>query len=124
MRSQREYHFDLETPFKDYPQEVKDVLLHGTVAEKSKPAYKGAERRRCSGMWHLKDHQNVGRRYVRHLRNMKAEYRDIYDDHPFDECRGQRLKQESLAVTVADKNIAEMCDRQEMVSFFRDDGIE
>jgi len=50
---------------------------------------------------------------------MKAEYETFMTITPCDECHGQRLKQESLAVTVADKNIAEMCDMSvgEMVSF-------
>jgi len=63
--------------------------------------------------------KNVGRRYREASQNMKAEYETFMTITPCDECHGQRLKQESLAVTVADKNIAEMCDMSvgEMVSF-------
>ena len=63
--------------------------------------------------------KNVGRRYREASQNMKAEYETFMTITSCDECHGQRLKQESLAVTVADKNIAEMCDMSvgEMVSF-------
>ena len=63
--------------------------------------------------------KNVGRRYREASQNMKAEYETFMTITPCDECHGQRLKQESLAVTVAGKNIAEMCDMSvgEMVTF-------
>ena len=115
----REYHFDLETPFKDYPQEVKDVLLYGTGGREVKVYYKG---QRGEGVYDVAFEgiiKNVGRRYREASQNMKAEYETFMTITPCDECHGQRLKQESLAVTVADKNIAEMCDMsvREMVSF-------
>lgn len=114
-----EYHFDLETPFKDYPQEVKDVLLYGTGGREVKVYYKG---QRGEGVYDVAFEgiiKNVGRRYREASQNMKAEYETFMTITPCDECHGQRLKQESLAVTVADKNIAEMCDMSvgEMVSF-------
>ena len=115
----REYHFDLETPFKDYPQEVKDVLLYGTGGREVKVYYKG---QRGEGVYDVAFEgiiKNVGRRYREASQNMKTEYETFMTITPCDECHGQRLKQESLAVTVADKNIAEMCDMSvgEMVSF-------
>ena len=115
----REYHFDLETPFKDYPQEVKDVLLYGTGGREVKVYYKG---QRGEGVYDVAFEgiiKNVGRRYREASQNMKAEYETFMTITPCDECHGQRLKRESLAVTVADKNIAEMCDMSvgEMVSF-------
>lgn len=115
----REYHFDLETPFKDYPQEVKDVLLYGTAGREVKVYYKG---QRGEGVYDVAFEgiiKNVGRRYREASQNMKTEYETFMTITPCDECHGQRLKQESLAVTVADKNIAEMCDMSvgEMVSF-------
>ena len=115
----REYHFDLETPFKDYPQEVKDVLLYGTGGREVKVYYKG---QRGEGVYDVAFEgiiKNVGRRYREASQNMKAEYETFMTITPCDECHGQRLKQESLAVTVADKNIAEMCNMSvgEMVSF-------
>ena len=115
----REYHFDLETPFKDYPQEIKDVLLYGTGGREVKVYYKG---QRGEGVYDVAFEgiiKNVGRRYREASQNMKAEYETFMTITPCDECHGQRLKQESLAVTVADKNIAEMCNMSvgEMVSF-------
>lgn len=114
-----DYHFDLETPFKDYPQEVKDVLLYGTGGREVKVYYKG---QRGEGVYDVAFEgiiKNVGRRYRETSQNMKAEYETFMTITPCDECHGQRLKKESLAVTVADKNIAEMCDMSvgEMVSF-------
>lgn len=115
----REYHFDLETPFKDYSQEVKDILLYGTGGREVKVYYKG---QRGEGVYDVAFEgiiKNVGRRYREASQNMKAEYETFMTITPCDECHGQRLKQESLAVTVADKNIAEMCDMSvgEMLSF-------
>ena len=86
------------------------------VAEKSKSIIKG------EGVYDVAFEgiiKNVGRRYREASQNMKAEYETFMTITPCDECHGQRLKQESLAVTVADKNIAEMCDMSvgEMVSF-------
>ena len=71
-------------------------------------------------MWHLKGSSRMlEEEYREASQNMKAEYETFMTITPCDECHGQRLKQESLAVTVADKNIAEMCDMSvgEMVSF-------
>ena len=115
----REYHFDLETPFKDYPQEIKDILLYGTGGREVKVYYKG---QRGEGVYDVAFEgiiKNVGRRYREASQNMKAEYETFMTITPCDECHGQRLKQESLAVTVAGKNIAEMCDMSvgEMVTF-------
>ena len=88
------------------------------VAEKSKSIIRGRE----EGVYDVAFEgiiKNVGRRYREASQNMKAEYETFMTITPCDECHGQRLKQESLAVTVADKNIAEMCDMSvgEMVSF-------
>ena len=111
---------------KDYPQEVKDVLLYGTGGREVKVYYKG---QRGEGVYDVAFEgiiKNVEEDIVRHLRIWKAEYETFMTITPCDECQGQRLKQESLAVTVADKNIAEMCDMQsgKWFHFFRDDGIE
>ena len=110
---------DLETPFKDYPQEIKDILLYGTGGREVKVYYKG---QRGEGVYDVAFEgiiKNVGRRYREASQNMKAEYETFMTITPCDECHGQRLKQESLAVTVAGKNIAEMCDMSvgEMVTF-------
>mgnify|MGYP000031382976 FL=1 len=89
------------------------------VAEKSKSIIKG---QRGEGVYDVAFEgiiKNVGRRYREASQNMKTEYETFMTITPCDECHGQRLKQESLAVTVADKNIAEMCDMSvgEMVHF-------
>lgn len=89
----REYHFDLETPFKDYPQEVKDVLLYGTGGREVKVYYKG---QRGEGVYDVAFEgiiKNVGRRYREASQNMKAEYETFMTITPCDECHGQRLKQ-------------------------------
>ncbi len=80
------------------------------VAEKSKSIIKVREAKAFM-MSHLKESSRMLEEdIVKHLRTMKAEYETFMTITPCDECHGQRLKQESLAVTVADKNIAEMCD--------------
>ena len=94
-------------------------MLYGTGGREVKVYYKG---QRGEGVYDVAFEgiiKNVGRRYREASQNMKAEYETFMTITPCDECHGQRLKQESLAVTVADKNIAEMCDMSvgEMVSF-------
>ena len=93
--------------------------MYGTGGREVKVYYKG---QRGEGVYDVAFEgiiKNVGRRYREASQNMKAEYETFMTITPCDECHGQRLKQESLAVTVADKNIAEMCDMSvgEMVSF-------
>ena len=116
----KEYHFDLDTPFEDYPKEIHDILIYGTDGKEVKVYYKG---QRGEGIYPVAFEgliKNVERRYRETgSQTMKAEYETFMTITPCDECHGQRLKQESLAVTVADKNIAEMCDMSvgEMVSF-------
>ena len=94
-------------------------MLYGTGGREVKVYYKG---QRGEGVYDVAFEgiiKNVGRRYREASQNMKTEYETFMTITPCDECHGQRLKQESLAVTVADKNIAEMCDMSvgEMVSF-------
>ena len=93
--------------------------MYGTGGREVKVYYKG---QRGEGVYDVAFEgiiKNVGRRYREASQNMKTEYETFMTITPCDECHGQRLKQESLAVTVADKNIAEMCDMSvgEMVSF-------
>ena len=93
--------------------------MYGTGGREVKVYYKG---QRGEGVYDVAFEgiiKNVGRRYREASQNMKAEYETFMTITPCDECHGQRLKRESLAVTVADKNIAEMCDMlvREMVSF-------
>ena len=106
----KEYKFDLNTPFKDYPKKIKDILLYGTNGKEVKVYYTG---QRGQGVYDVSFEgliRNVGRRYRESSESMKAEYENYMTVTPCEECHGQRLKAESLAVTVAGKNIAEMCD--------------
>ena len=106
----REYQFDLSTPFCEYPEKIKNILLYGTGGHEVKVHYKG---QRGEGVYDVAFEgiiKNVSRRYRESSQRMKAEYEAFMTITPCDACHGQRLKAESLAVTVADKNIAEMCD--------------
>lgn len=106
----KEYKFDLNTPFKDYPKKIRDVILYGTNGKEVKVHYTG---QRGQGVYDASFEgliRNVGRRYRESSESMKAEYENYMTVTPCEECHGQRLKAESLAVTVAGKNIAEMCD--------------
>ena len=105
----QEYHFDLDTPFQDYPKEIHDVLLHGTNGHSVKVYYKG---QRGEGVYDVAFEgliKNVERRYRETGSDtMKQEYETFMQITPCHVCKGQRLKPESLAVTVGDKNIYEI----------------
>ena len=105
----KEYNFSLDTPFQDYPQEVKDILIHGTNGREVKVYYKG---QRGEGIYDVAFEgiiKNVERRYRETgSEAMKAEYESFMRITPCHECGGQRLKKSALAVTVGDKNIAEV----------------
>lgn len=104
-----EYGFSMETPYKDYPQEIKDVLIHGTGGKELKVHYKGV---RGEGVYDVAFEgliKNVQRRYREtNSDTMKQEYEQFMRITPCEECKGQRLKKESLVVTVSDKNIYEI----------------
>ena len=103
------YGFDLETPFKDYPPEIKNILINGTDGRIVKVPYKGM---RGEGIYDVAFAgliKNMEQRYRETAsETMKAEYESFMQITPCNTCHGQRLKRESLAVTVADKNIYEM----------------
>ena len=105
----KEYHFDLDTPFEEYPQEVQDVLIHGTNGKEVKVYYKG---QRGEGVYDVAFEgivRNVERRYRETgSETMKQEYESFMRITPCPSCKGQRLKPEALAVTVGDKNIYEV----------------
>ena len=105
----KEYDFSLDTPFEDYPKEIHDVLLHGTNGKKVKVYYKG---QRGEGVYDVAFEgliKNVERRYRETgSETMKAEYEEFMNITPCHACKGQRLKPGALAVTVGDKNIAEL----------------
>ncbi len=105
----KEYHFDLDTPFKDYPKEIHDVLIYGTNGKSIKVYYKG---QRGEGVYDVVFEgliKNVERRYRETgSETMKAEYETFMHITPCSECKGQRLKKGALAVTVGGKNIADI----------------
>ena len=100
-----EYHFDLTVPFQDMSKEAQDIILHGTNGHEVKVYYKG---QRGEGVYDVAFEgliRNVQRRYRESSETMKAEYESYMTVSPCDACHGERLKPESLAVTVADMNI-------------------
>ena len=105
----KEYHFDLDTPFEDYPKEIHDVLIYGTDGKEVKVYYKG---QRGEGIYPVAFEgliKNVERRYRETgSQTMKAEYETFMNITPCSACKGQRLKPGALAVTVGDKNISEV----------------
>ena len=105
----REYGFDLDTPFKDYPKKIQDIILYGTDGHSVKVYYKG---QRGEGVYDVAFPgliRNVEQRYKETgSESMKQEYESFMQITPCKACKGQRLKKESLAVTVADKNIYEI----------------
>ena len=104
-----EYHFDLETPFQDYSDEIKDVIINGTGGKKVKVYYKG---QRGEGVYDVAFEgliKNVERRYRETgSESSKQEYESFMQITPCKTCKGQRLKKEALAVTVGEKNISEV----------------
>lgn len=105
----REYNFSLDTPFQDYPKKIHDIIIHGTDGKKVKVYYTG---QRGSGVYDVAFEgliKNVERRYRETASDsIKQEYETFMRVTPCQTCYGQRLKQTSLAVTVGDKNIAEV----------------
>ena len=107
----KEYQFSLSTPFQDYPDDIKDILIYGTNGKTVKVHYIG---QRGEGFYDIAFDgliKSVERRYRETAsETMKAEYESFMRITPCHECGGQRLKQSSLAVTVGDKNIAEVTE--------------
>ena len=107
----KKYNFDLDTPFEDYPQEIHDILIHGTNGVSVPVHYRG---QRGEGVYDIAFEgiiRNVERRYREtSAESTKAEYETYMRITPCKTCGGQRLKKESLAVTIADKNIYEMTE--------------
>ena len=105
----KEYNFDLDTPFEDYPQKIHDILTHGTNGKEVMVHYTG---QRGSGVYPVAFEgliKNVERRYRETAsESSKQEYETFMRITPCKECKGMRLKKESLAVTVCDKNIYEI----------------
>ena len=103
------YHFSLDTPFGEYPEDIRHVLIYGTDGREVSVHYKG---QRGEGVYPVAFEgliKNVERRYRETGSDtMKQEYETFMRITPCKECKGQRLKKESLAVTVCDKNIFEI----------------
>ena len=119
----REYEFSLDTPFCEYPKKVQDILINGTGGHSVKVYYKG---QRGEGVYDVAFPgliRNVEQRYRETgSEAMKQEYESFMRITPCTACKGQRLKKESLAVTVADKNIYEVTNMpvQKLQGFLRD----
>ena len=119
----REYEFSLDTPFCEYPKKVQDILIHGTGGHSVKVYYKG---QRGEGVYDVAFPgliRNVEQRYRETgSEAMKQDYESFMRITPCTTCKGQRLKKESLAVTVADKNIYEVTNMpvQKLQGFLRD----
>ena len=105
----KEYHFDLDTPFGEYPQKIQDILLHGTGGKEVLVYYEG---QRGKGQYPIAFEgliRNVERRYRETGSDAtKQEYETFMRITPCRLCKGQRLKKEALAVTVCEKNIYEI----------------
>ena len=119
----REYNFSLDTPFCEYPKEIQDILINGTGGHSVKVYYKG---QRGEGVYDVAFPgliRNVEQRYRdTGSETMKQEYESFMRITPCTTCKGQRLKKESLAVTVADKNIYEVTNMpvERLQGFLRD----
>lgn len=105
------YDFSLDTPFEEYPKKIQDVLIHGTGGKEVKVHYHG---QRGEGIYDVAFEgliRNVERRYRETGSDtMKAEYEEFMRITPCHECGGQRLKPAALAVTIGEKNIAEVTE--------------
>ena len=105
----KEYQFDLDTPFEKYSQKVQDVLLHGTGGKEVEVHYSSQRGRGVYPVAFEGLLRNVERKYKETFsETMKQEYETFMRITPCKECKGMRLKKESLAVTVCDKNIFEV----------------
>ena len=107
----KEYAFDLDTPYQELTGEIRDMLIHGTNGRKVKVHYRG---QRGEGIYDVEFEgliRNVERRYRESgSESLKAEYETFMTSTPCKLCKGKRLKQGALAVTIGGKNIAEVTD--------------
>jgi len=107
----KKYNFDLDTPFEKYPKKIQDIIINGTKGESVPVHYRG---QRGEGVYDIAFEgliRNVERRYRETgAESSKAEYETYMRITPCSTCHGQRLKAESLAVTIGDKSIIEMTE--------------
>lgn len=103
------YKFSLDTPFEEYPEKVQNILLHGTAGKEVEVYYEGQRGRGVYPVAFEGLVKSVERKYRETASDvMKQEYETFMRITPCRECKGMRLKKESLAVTVCDKNIYEI----------------
>lgn len=107
----REYHFDINTPYEQLPEEIRHMFIHGTGGKTVKVHYRG---QRGVGVYDVAFEgliHNIERRYRETgSESVKQEYESFMRTTPCKECNGRRLRREALAVTVGGKNIAEITD--------------
>lgn len=117
----KEYKFSLDTPYRDYPDKIKNVLMNGTNGHSIKVHYVG---QRGEGNYDVEFEgliRNLERKYRENGSDaVKQQYEEYMQITPCKSCHGHRLKPTSLAVTVGDLNISEVCDRSvlELVDYF------
>ena len=105
----KEYDFDLDTHFEKYPEKIQNVLIYGTNGKEVEVHYEGQRGRGVYPVAFEGLIRNVERKYRETASDiMKQEYESFMRITPCKECKGMRLKRESLAVTVCDKNIYEV----------------
>ena len=117
------YHFSLDTPFGEYPEKIRNILLYGTNGEEVRVVYEGQRGRGVYPVAFEGLIKNVERRYRETgAESSKQEYEKFMRITPCKECGGMRLKKGSLAVTVADKNIYEVTSLsiEELYEFVKD----
>ncbi|MGN0436466.1 MAG: excinuclease ABC subunit UvrA [Wujia sp.] len=107
----KEYGFSLDTPYRDLDHKIQNIILHGTGGKKVKVSYTGQH---GSGVYMVDFEgliKNVQRRYRETSAEvLKQDYEAYMTTIPCEVCHGKRLKPESLAVTVGDKNISELTE--------------
>ena len=107
----KEYKFSLSTPYGKYPEKIRNIIMYGTGGKEVTVHYVG---QRGEGRYNIAFEGllvNVQRRYRETAaESTRAEYETFMTITPCEECKGKRLKKSSLAVTVGDKNIAEVTE--------------
>ena len=115
------YDFSLETPFRDLPQKIKNIIFYGTGGEKLQVTYSnyrgtGSYEYPFEGIIH-----NLQRRYSETSETMRGEYEEYMTNIQCPDCHGKRLRPEVLAITVGGKNISEVTELSigKMQEFFQ-----
>lgn len=104
------YQFSLSTPFKELPEEIREVILYGTKGEKLRVEYKNS---RGTGYYDYEFDgiiNNLQRRYNETSETMRGEYEQYMTNIKCPVCHGHRLRPEVLAITIARKNISEVTE--------------